>query len=60
MTIILLDGNSIKATHNGLSLYPWINASLNPHQRSFYLQWIVDSPTVSQDAENKRLQNPLS
>lgn len=40
-TIILLNGHSIKLTHNDLFLHPKINVSLSPHQKSFFLYKMV-------------------
>lgn len=39
--IILIHGLTIKQPLNDLLLYPQINAILNPHLRSFYLQLMV-------------------
>lgn len=58
-TIILLNGHSVKLTHDDLLVYLQISSSLNFHQRSFFFQYMEiniennDCP----GAEIKRLQN---
>ena len=57
----LLNGHSNKLIPNRLSLYPQINVSLNPHQKSsIFSRWqLTQRPTTGQGTENKRLKNVL-
>lgn len=57
-TIILLSRENIKMTTNDLLLYPYINASLNSHQRhSCREDTMAQRLTAGQCAKNKRLQS---
>lgn len=53
---MLLNGHSSKLTLSDLSLHIQISASLNSHQRSFRLKWmVIETEVTSQGAGNKRL-----
>ena len=56
--IILLKANDNKLTTIDILLYSQISVSLNPHQRSFTLQWMINTEThTCHGPEHKRLQN---